>query len=134
MTEAIKQVWFVLREEPMYIIPVMLSCVWGLYLIYFSIYTFERLWSRILGATVMSLVIIFFSYGLLSPESTYKDIQQGKENISFALKNCRVSAFEAQQAGLFGTTKDAWSCPDGITRYLPVKYRPEGSSSVNKVH
>lgn len=59
MIEAIKQVWFVLREEPMYIIPVMLSCVWGLYLIYFSIYTFERLWSRILGATVMSLVIIF---------------------------------------------------------------------------
>ena len=76
----------------------------------------------------------FFSYGLLSPEFTYKDIQQGKENISFALKNCRVSAFEAQQAGLLGTTKDAWACPDGITRYLPVKYRSEGGSSENIMH
>ncbi|WP_224239683.1 hypothetical protein [Klebsiella oxytoca] len=52
-----------------------------------------------------------------------------KENISFTLKNCKISAFEAQQAGLFGTTKDAWSCPDGITRYPPVKYRPEAGSS-----
>lgn len=134
MIEATKHVWFVLRDEPLYIIPVVYSVVSALGMIFLSLRTYKRLWSRILGATVTSLGIIVFSYSLLSPESTYKDIQQGKENISFALKNCRVSAFEAQQAGLLGTTKDAWSCPDGITRYLPVKYRPEGSSSVNKVH
>lgn len=134
MIEATKHVWFVLRDEPLYIIPVVYSVVSALGMIFLSLRTYKRLWSRILGATVTSSGIIVFSYSLLSPESTYKDIQQGKENISFALKNCRVSAFEAQQAGLLGTTKDAWSCPDGITRYLPVKYRPEGSSSVNKVH
>ena len=134
MIEATKHVWFVLRAEPLYIIPVVYSVVSALGMIFLSLRTYKRLWSRIRGATVTSLVIIVFSYSLLSPESTYKDIQQRKENISFALKNCRVSAFEAQQAGLFGATKDAWSCPDGVTRYLPVKYRSEGGLSENKMH
>ncbi|HBS7138081.1 TPA: hypothetical protein MAO99_004795 [Klebsiella pneumoniae] len=54
-----------------------------------------------------------------------------KNNTMYTLTNCKVSAFDAQHG--FNGRKDAWSCPDGITRYLPVKYRPEGSSSEYKM-
>jgi len=126
MIEAIKQVWFILREEPIYFFPVIYSVVSVLFMIYFSVRTFEKMWSRMLGATVISFVIIAFSYSLLSPESTYEDIKKRNDDITFTLKNCKVSAFEAQQAGFLDTAKDAWSCPDGVTRYLPVKYRDKG--------
>lgn len=84
-----------------------------------------------IAAFLMSVMVSVIA---VEPEVTYVKIQKKKNEITFILENCKVSAFEAQQAGLFGATKDAWSCPDGITRYLPVKYRPEGSSSVNKVY
>jgi hypothetical protein len=48
----------------------------------------------------------------------------------YTLTNCKISAFDAHKDLM---AEDAWSCPDGITRYLPVKYRPEGSLSENKV-
>ncbi|HBT5536131.1 TPA: hypothetical protein MCA18_004328 [Klebsiella pneumoniae] len=54
-----------------------------------------------------------------------------KKNTMNTLTNCKISAFDAKQ-GINGR-KDAWFCPDGTTRYLPVKYRPEGSLSENKV-
>lgn len=127
-----KFVWLLLKEEPVYIPLILMISGAGFIFAFFVQKGFRSRWSKItclIGAFLFSLVIFV---GALGPESTYKDIQQRKGNISFTLKNCKVSAFEAQQAGLLGTTKDAWSCPDGITRYLPVKYRPEGISSEKK--
>jgi hypothetical protein len=66
----------------------------------------------------------------LSPEDTYKDYFR-KKNTMYTLNKLQGLSFDAQQG--FNGRKDAWSCPDGITRYLPVKYRPEGSLSENKV-
>jgi hypothetical protein len=54
-----------------------------------------------------------------------------KQDVIYTLKNCRVSAFEAQQAGFLAKAKDAWSCPDGVTRYMDVKYRDK--TEVNKL-
>lgn len=68
---------------------------------------------------------------ILSPEDAYKEMILRKKNTMNTLTNCKISAFDAKQ-GINGR-KDAWSCPDGTTRYLPVKYRPEGSLSENKV-
>ena len=61
----------------------------------------------------------------------YKQIQTNKQDVIYTLKNCRVSAFEAQQAGFLAKAKDAWSCPDGVTRYMDVKYRDK--TAVNKL-
>ncbi|HHH2567843.1 TPA: hypothetical protein ACPZVD_005371, partial [Klebsiella pneumoniae] len=69
--------------------------------------------------------------GVLDPESTYKQIINRKENIIYTLRNCRVSAFEAQQAGFLAKAKDAWSCPDGVTRYMDVRYRDK--AEINKL-
>lgn len=69
--------------------------------------------------------------GILSPEDAYKETMFRKNDIKYTLTNCKISAFDAQQG--FNGKKDAWACPDGITRYLPVKYRGEGiSSGTNK--
>lgn len=124
-----KFVWLLLKEEPVYIPLILMIAGTGFIFAFFVQKGFRSRWSKIIcliGALLFSLVIFV---GALGPESIYKDIQQRKENISFALKNCKGSALEAQQVGLLGTIKDAWSCSDGITRYLPVKYRGEGISS-----
>ncbi|EPK3263632.1 hypothetical protein MFB87_005461, partial [Klebsiella pneumoniae] len=67
----------------------------------------------------------------LEPESTYKQIQTRKQDVIYTLKNCRISAFEAQQAGFLAKAKDAWSCPDGVTRYMDVRYRDK--AEINKL-
>ncbi|WKF89230.1 type-F conjugative transfer system protein TrbI [Klebsiella pneumoniae] len=41
------------------------------------------------------------------------------------------AAFEAQQAGFLAKAKDGWSCPDGVTRYMDVRYRDK--AEVNKL-
>ena len=74
---------------------------------------------------------IYSTKPFIEPESTYKQIQTNKQDVIYTLKNCRVSAFEAQQAGFLAKAKDAWSCPDGVTRYMDVKYRDK--TAVNKL-
>ena len=129
MTEAFKYTWLLLKEEPVYIPLIFMITGTGVISVFFVLKDFRSWWSKLILLVIDVLFCLFIFIAALEPESTYKNIQQRKENISFTLKNCKISAFEAQQAGLFGTTKDAWSCPDGITRYLPVKYRPEAGSS-----
>lgn len=134
MLGPIKFVWLLLKEEPVYIPLILMITGTGVIFAYVLKNIFTSRKSRVLwmvASFLMSLMLIFIA---VEPETTYVNIQEKKNEITFILENCKVSAFEVQQAGLLGTTKDAWSCPDGITRYLPVKYRPEGSSSVNKVH
>ncbi len=81
---------------------------------------------------IMCIVVAITEvFVFIEPESTYKQIQTNKQDVIYTLKNCRVSAFEAQQAGFLAKAKDAWSCPDGVTRYMDVKYRDK--TAVNKL-
>ncbi|MEQ0112792.1 hypothetical protein ABLU99_21575 [Klebsiella sp. JN_Kp123] len=134
MTDAFKYTWLLLKEEPVYIPLIFMITGTGVIFAYVLKNIFSSRKSRALWMVASFLMSVMVSVIAVEPEATYVKIQEKKNEITFILENCKVSAFEAQQAGLLGTTKDAWSCPDGITRYLPVRYRPEGSSSVNKVH
>lgn len=134
MTDAFKYIWLLLKEEPVYIALIFMITGTGVIFAYFLKNIFRTQKSRIIWMIAAFLMSVMVSVIAVEPEVTYVKIQEKKNEITFILENCKVSAFEAQQAGLFGATKDAWYCPDGITRYLPVKYRPEGSSSVNKAH
>ena len=129
MTEAFKYTWLLLKEEPVYA-PLILAIIGaGLVFVFFLQKEITSWPVRILSIVITFMFCSFVSISAIEPESAYTKIQQKKHDVAFILKNCKISAFEAQQAGLLGTTKDAWSCPDGITRYLPVKYRPEAGSS-----
>ncbi|EKT4327438.1 TPA: hypothetical protein RRX84_005230 [Klebsiella pneumoniae] len=88
-------------------------------------------WGKTLSVILCMVSMITTATGVLDPESTYKQIINRKENIIYTLKNCRVSAFEAQQAGFLAKAKDAWSCPDGVTRYMDVRYRDK--AEINKL-
>ncbi|HED3236241.1 hypothetical protein [Klebsiella oxytoca] len=134
MTEVVKYTWLLLKEEPVYIPLIFMITGTGVIFAYVLKNIFRSQKSRIIWMIAAFLMSVMVSVIAVEPEVTYVKIQKKKNEITFILENCKVSAFEAQRAGLFGATKDAWSCPDGITRYLPVKYRPEGSSSVNKVY
>ena len=93
-------------------------------------YASKELEGKVLRSCMFSGVLILHiitAIGILSPEDSYKEIMFRRNNIKYALTNCKISAFDAQQG--FNGKKDAWSCPDGITRYLSVKYRGEGISS-----
>ena len=129
MTEVFKYTWLLLKEEPVYIALIFMITGTGVIFAYFLKNIFRSQKSRIIWMIASFLMSVMVSVIAVEPEVTYVKIQEKKNEITFILENCKVSAFEAQQAGLFGTTKDAWSCPDGITRYLPVKYRPEAGSS-----
>lgn len=129
MTEVFKYTWLLLKEEPVYIALIFMITGIGVIFAYFLKNIFRSQKSRIIWMIASFLMSVMVSVIAVEPEVTYVKIQKKKNEITFILENCKVSAFEAQQAGLFGTTKDAWSCPDGITRYLPVKYRPEAGSS-----
>ena len=134
MTEAFKYTWLLLKEEPVYIPLIFMITGTGVIFAYVLKNIFISRKSRVLWMVASFLMSVMLIVIAVEPETTYVKIQEKKNEITFILENCKISAFEAQQAGLLGTKKDAWSCPDGITRYLPVRYRPEGSSSVNKVH
>lgn len=134
MTEVVKFIWLLLKEEPVYIALILMITGTGVIFAYFLKNIFRTKKSRIIWMIAAFLMSVMVSVIAVEPEVTYVKIQEKKNEITFILENCKVSAFEAQQAGLLGTTKDAWACPDGITRYLPVKYGSERSSSVNKIH
>lgn len=99
------------------------------------VFLFQRVitswWGKTLSVILCMVSMITTATGVLDPESTYKQIINRKENIIYTLRNCRVSAFEAQQAGFLAKAKDAWSCPDGVTRYMDVRYRDK--AEINKL-
>lgn len=134
MLGSFKFVWLLLKEEPVYIPLILMITGAGVIFAYVLKNIFISRKSRVLWMVASFLMSVMLIVIAVEPETTYVKIQEKKNEITFILENCKISAFEAQQAGLLGTKKDAWSCPDGITRYLPVRYRLEGSSSVNKVH
>lgn len=72
---------------------------------------------------VVVLILSVGSLDLLNPESKYKAILTNKEDTEYTLQHCKISAFNAQPERQYTRAKDAWSCPDGITRYLSVEYR-----------
>lgn len=134
MTDAFEYTWLFLKEEPVYIPLIFMITGTGVIFAYVLKNMFSSRKNRVLWMVASFLMSVMLIVIAVEPEATYVKIQEKKNEITFILENCKISAFEAQQAGLLGTTKDAWSCPDGITRYLPVKYRSEGGLSENKMH
>ncbi|MBQ5049033.1 hypothetical protein [Klebsiella pneumoniae] len=131
MTDSMKYLWLLLREDSSYIF--MLILIVGSAVIVSSF--FQRVitswWGKTLSVILCMVSMITTATGVLDPESTYKQIQTNKQDIIYTLRNCRVSAFEAQQAGFLAKAKDAWSCPDGVTRYMDVRYRDK--AEINKL-
>ncbi|MDP1033886.1 hypothetical protein Q6314_26490, partial [Klebsiella pneumoniae] len=86
---------------------------------------FQRVITSSWGKTLIVILcmesMITTATGVLDPESTYKQIINSKENIIYTLRNCRVSAFEEQQAGFLAKAKDACSSPAGVTESLYVR-------------
>ena len=131
MTDSMKYLWLLFCEEPSYIFLFVLIVGSAVIVSAF----FQRVITSWRGKTLSVILcmvsMITTATGVLDPESTYKQIINRKENIIYTLKNCRVSAFEAQQAGFLAKAKDAWSCPDGVTRYMDVRYRDK--AEINKL-
>ena len=131
MTDSMKYLWLLFCEEPSYIFLFVLIVGSAVIVSAFFQRVITSWWSKTLSVILCMVSMITTATGVLDPESTYKQIKNRKENIIYTLKNCRVSAFEAQQAGFLAKAKDAWSCPDGVTRYMDVRYRDK--AEINKL-
>ena len=131
MTDSMKYLWLLLREDSSYIFMLMLIVGTAVVMSFFI----QRLFVSWRGKTIILIMCIVVAitevFAFLEPESTYKQIQTRKQDVIYTLKNCRISAFEAQQAGVLAKAKDAWSCPDGVTRYMDVRYRDK--TEINKL-
>ena len=131
MTDSMKYLWLLLREDSSYIFMLMLIVGTAVVMSFFLQRLFVSWWGKTIILIMCIVVAITEVFGFLEPESTYKQIQTNKQDVIYTLKNCRVSAFEAQQAGFLAKAKDAWSCPDGVTRYMDVRYRDK--AEINKL-
>ncbi|ROH03175.1 hypothetical protein BL124_00003800 [Klebsiella pneumoniae] len=131
MTDSMKYLWLLLREDSSYIFMLMLVIVTTVVMSFFLQRLFVSWWGKSIILIMCIVSMITTATGVLEPESTYKQIQTRKQDVIYTLKNCRISAFEAQQAGFLAKAKDAWSCPDGVTRYMDVRYRDK--AEVNKL-
>ncbi|MGK6902368.1 hypothetical protein MMF79_00028700 [Klebsiella pneumoniae] len=131
MTESIKYLWMLLCEESSYIFMLMLIVGTAAVMSFFLQRLFVSWWGKSIILILCIVRVITTATGVLDPESTYKQIINNKQDVIYTLRNCRVSAFEAQQAGFLAKAKDAWSCPDGVTRYMDVRYRDK--TEVNKL-
>ncbi|HBR3602163.1 MULTISPECIES: hypothetical protein [Klebsiella pneumoniae complex] len=131
MTDSMKYLWLLLREDSSYIFMLMLVFVTTVVMSFFLQRLFVSWWGKSIILIMCIVVAITEVFGFLEPESTYKQIQTRKQDVIYTLKNCRISAFEAQQAGFLAKAKDAWSCPDGVTRYMDVRYRDK--AEINKL-
>ena len=131
MTDSMKYLWLLLREDSSYIFMLMLIVGSAVIVSAFFERVITSWWGKTLSVILCMVSMITTATGVLDPESTYKQIKNRKENIIYTLKNCRVYAFEAQQSGFLAKAKDAWSCPDGVTRYMDVRYRDK--AEINKL-
>lgn len=131
MTDSMKYLWLLLREDSSYIFMLMLIVGTAVVMSLFLQRLFVSWWGKTIILIMCIVVAITEVFAFLEPESTYKQIQTRKQDVIYTLKNCRISAFEAQQAGFLAKAKDAWSCPDGVTRYMDVRYRDK--AEINKL-
>ncbi|MCY2728991.1 hypothetical protein OXA49_23550 [Klebsiella pneumoniae] len=131
MTDSMKYLWLLLREDSSYIFMLMLIVGTAVVMSFFLLRLFVSWWGKSIILIMCIVVAITEVFAFLEPESTYKQIQTRKQDVIYTLKNCRISAFEAQQAGFLAKAKDGWSCPDGVTRYMDVRYRDK--AEVNKL-
>ncbi|HHC1051787.1 TPA: hypothetical protein ACN7UO_004712 [Klebsiella pneumoniae] len=131
MTDSMKYLWLLFCEEPSYIFLFVLIVGSAVIVSAFFQRVITSWWGKTLSVILCMVSMITTATGVLDPESTYKQIKNRKENIIYTLKNCRVYAFEAQQSGFLAKAKDAWSCPDGVTRYMDVRYRDK--AEINKL-
>ena len=131
MTDSMKYLWLLFCEEPSYIFLFVLIVGSAVIVSAFFQRVITSWWGKTLSVILCMVSMITTATGVLDPESTYKQIKNRTENIIYTLKNCRVYAFEAQQAGFLAKAKDAWSCPDGVTRYMDVRYRDK--AEINKL-
>lgn len=131
MTDSMKYLWLLLREDLSYIFMLMLIVGTAVVMSFFLQRLFVSWWGKTIILIMCIVVAITEVFAFLQPESTYKQIQNRKQDVIYTLKNCRISAFEAQQAGFLAKAKDGWSCPDGVTRYMDVRYRDK--AEVNKL-
>ncbi|EGV5666638.1 hypothetical protein FC726_21185 [Salmonella enterica] len=123
MITEIKYIQLIASESGTYLFALMMVIGMGAVFGFAMTRLFKNFFAKA-AVVIFSLAVAFFMFiGFLSPKSTYEEMVNKKNNIDYALKNCKVDALDAQQGGLLGVDKDAWSCPDGVTRYLPTKYR-----------
>ncbi|EIX9444389.1 hypothetical protein ML057_004615 [Klebsiella pneumoniae] len=131
MTDSMKYLWLLLREDSSYIFMLILIVGTAVVMSFFLQRLFVSWWGKTIILIMCIVVAITEVFAFLEPESTYKQIQTRKQDVIYTLKNCRISAFEAQRAGFLAKAKDAWSCPDGVTRYMDVRYRDK--AEINKL-
>ncbi|HFD2749708.1 TPA: hypothetical protein ACF20S_005488, partial [Klebsiella quasipneumoniae subsp. similipneumoniae] len=99
MTDSMKYLWLLLREDSSYIFMLMLVIVTTVVMFFFLQRLFVSWWGKAIILIMCIVVAITEVFVFIEPESTYKQIQTNKQDVIYTLKNCRVSAFEAQQAG-----------------------------------
>ena len=131
MTDSMKYLWLLFREDSSYIFMLMLIVGTAAVMSFFLQRLFVSWWGKSIILIMCIVVAITEVFVFIEPESTYKQIQTRKQDVIYTLKNCRISAFEAQQAGFLAKAKDGWSCPDGVTRYMDVRYRDK--AEINKL-
>ncbi|WKF89310.1 hypothetical protein [Klebsiella pneumoniae] len=108
MTDSMKYLWLLFREDSSYIFMLMLIVGSAVIVSAFFQRAIKSWWGKTLSVILCMVSMITTATGVLDPESTYKQIINRKENIIYTLKNCRISAFEAQQAGFLAKAKDEW--------------------------
>ena len=126
----IKYLYLLMKEDSSYVI--LSIAIFGVIpaLLMSSVLRIKNRTKRFLSLIII-MVVSFGTLSLLQPESKYKAILINKQNTEYTLQHCKVSAFNVQPETPFTSAKDAWRCPDDITRYLGVKYRDKGIHSLS---
>ena len=106
MTDSMKYLWLLFREDSSYIFMLMLIVGSAVIVSAFFQRAITSWWGKTLSVILCMVSMITTATGVLDPESTYKQIINRKENIIYTLKNCRNSEYEAKQAGVLAKAKD----------------------------
>lgn len=129
MTAFIQYIRFMMWEELVYFAPVIYAVVVSLISGLFFQRYYKTGWGKTLCLLFLFSVNIAFALLVMSPEAKYKSLQVTKADMAWTLAHCRIDVMYAQKATLFSKARDAWRCPDGVTRYLSVEYRGKGDGS-----
>ena len=122
-SEFFKYSYLLLSEDQVYLLFSFMFLLMSIGFGYGMATLCKKTYTKVFVFVLNPIVVMYLFLSLIGPKYTYDELMKNRNDVDYAMKNCKVSATNAQTGGILSTAKDAWSCPDGVTRYLPVKYR-----------
>ncbi|VDA77465.1 hypothetical protein BANRA_05553 [Klebsiella pneumoniae] len=101
MTDSMKYLWLLLREDSSYIFMLMLVIVTTVVMSFFLQRLFVSWWGKSIILIMCIVVAITEVFGFLEPESTYKQIQTRKQDVIYTLKTAESPHLKRSRQGFW---------------------------------